>query len=76
MKKMLLISTLLFALGLFCNTAFAQNTLNYKQNDFCGFYTAGACQAIVIKCRDYGGEYCVAFEQIPCAEACAGSIGF
>ncbi len=72
MKKMFLISVTIlpFALGLFCSSAFGQNTYYYKQSDFCGFYTAGACQQTVTICRDWGGDYCVAFEQVPCAEVC------
>lgn len=42
----------------------------YKVNDYCFSYTENACQSIVTKCRDRGGDFCSVYEQIPCEEAC------
>ncbi|MEB2781678.1 hypothetical protein U3A58_14870 [Algoriphagus sp. C2-6-M1] len=48
----------------------------YEENDYCGFSSGGACQAVVIKCRYVGGDYCIVFEQIPCEEKCPNAYPY
>ncbi|REG82812.1 hypothetical protein [Algoriphagus antarcticus] len=55
---------------LFTPEVYAEEEFYYKEDDYCGFYTGGAYQEEVIKCRYIGIEYCIYFEQIPCEEVC------
>ncbi len=51
------------------NPSSAQIGVYYKLPDYCGRYNLG-CIAIVDKCREWGNDYCAAFEQKPCDEVC------
>jgi hypothetical protein len=74
MKNKILFSVIFALTILWGETAYGQIGIYYKQSDFCGRYIQG-CTAIVDKCREWGNDYCAAYEQIPCEEACGPSIG-
>ena len=72
MKKNLIrlsIVTIAFCFFRITSTS-AQIGIYYEEDDYCGFYTGGACTAIVTKSRVRGGDYCAVHEQIPCEEKC------
>lgn len=76
MKMKIILSVLVigFSFTIYPTTAKAQLGNYYKVNDYCTFHTNNACQAVVTKCRDRGGDFCAAFEQVPCEEACQWTL--